>query len=156
MARSLRVQHLVAASALSTLCLLPAIPPSGHLGAALAQQQAPLATPLTPAPRDAYRPYAPGLLARTVYLAGKAGRVEVELWDLLVGPGKKTGLVSLPGAAVLDVRSGGGAVAVGGKTVELRMGATLAIDEGQGFTLENRVPDGALTIRAIVVRRAQP
>jgi mannose-6-phosphate isomerase-like protein (cupin superfamily) len=73
------------------------------------------------------------------------------MWDLLVGPGGKTDAVSLPGSAVLEVRSGAGLVTIDGKPQAVRMGSTFAIDEGSKFSIDNGQQHGPLSIRAIVI-----
>jgi hypothetical protein len=98
-----------------------------------------------------FKQYAPALLTRTVYMAPAAAPYHVEMWDLLVGPSRKTDAVSLPGSAVLEVRSGAGLVTIDGKPHALRMGSTFAINEGSQFAIDNGQQPRALSIRAIVI-----
>jgi mannose-6-phosphate isomerase-like protein (cupin superfamily) len=105
--------------------------------------------------QNPYRQFAPGLLAKTTYKAEKTSRIGVEIWDLLVGPGKKTEAVTLPGGAVFEVRSGNGVVTVGGKPREVKTGATFSFDEGEAFQIENRSADDALSIRVVLIRGSQ-
>jgi mannose-6-phosphate isomerase-like protein (cupin superfamily) len=102
--------------------------------------------------QNPYRQYAPGLLARTVYKAEGADRFEVEIWDLLVGPGKKTEPATLPGGAVFEVRSGEGVLQVSGKRNEVKTGATLAVGDGESFQIDNGSTESAVSIRAVVIR----
>jgi hypothetical protein len=104
---------------------------------------------------NAYRQFAPGLLARTTYQAEPAGRLGVEVWDLLVGPGKKSDVVTLPGGVVCEVRAGTGLVLVSGKPREVRIGTTFSFDEGETLQIENRSADDALSIRAVLIRSRQ-
>ncbi len=104
-------------------------------------------------PQQSYRQLVPGLLTQTAYVADKGGRYGVEIWDLLVGPGKKSGAAKLPGAAVFEVRSGQGVVTVAGKSRDVRIGATFAVDEAEEFTIENRSPDAGMAIRVTLIRR---
>ena len=98
-----------------------------------------------------FKQYAPALLTRTVYVAPADAPYHVEMWDLLVGPRRKTDAVSLPGSAVLEVRSGAGLVTIDGKPHALRMGSTFAINEGSQFAIDNGQQPRALSIRAIVI-----
>ena len=104
-----------------------------------------------------YRQLVPGLLVRTRFVADSVGAPRVELWDLLVGPGRRSGAATLPGGAVLEVRGGSGRVSVGRQPPrELRSGATLEVPEGASFTLENGRTDLGLTIRATVIAARRP
>jgi len=107
-------------------------------------------TPLLPEARPDERNFSPdqvknpyaevskGLLTRTVFETDAPGDVYIEVRDLLVGPGQTTASVSLPGAAVFEVRLGSGKVVVDGKTREIQTGATLAVSEGESFVVENK------------------
>lgn len=102
-------------------------------------------------PQNPYQQYAPGLLARTVYKAEPTERFAVEMWDLLVGPGKKSEAASLPGGAVFEVRSGTGVITVGGQRRDIKIGATFNVDEGASFQLENSETDNSLSIRVVLI-----
>ena len=99
-----------------------------------------------------YKQYAAGLLARTVYRTDESPRFRVEIWDLLVGPGKKSDPVTLPGGAVLEVRAGAGTISAGENTREVKLGTTMAIEDGQSFQIQNGSTDSALSIRAVVIQ----
>lgn len=96
-------------------------------------------------PANPFTSITPGLFARTVYSADSGAGYRVEVRDLLVGPGQKAS-GSLPGAAVLEIRSGAGTMTVAGRTQELRTGSTLSLPDGQAFAIQN-TGAGALTIR---------
>lgn len=100
-------------------------------------------------PDKPYVPLAPGVLTRTVYQTtnGQAHRIEVR--DLLVGPGRSSSSVTLPGAAVFEVRSGSGLVTTAGKRQEVATGATFLLSEGEAFTIENKT-DLPITMRVHV------
>lgn len=103
-----------------------------------------------------YRQYARGLLARTVFTAEESeSPYVVEIWDFLVGPGVKSDTVSLPGAAVFEVRSGSGSIAIDKEPRQIRIGSTLALDEGRTFDFANSMKDQAIAIRAIIIRSRQ-
>lgn len=97
-------------------------------------------------PANAFTSLAPGILTRTVYSAGSGAGYRVEVRDLLVGPGQKASAVSLPGGAVIEVRSGQGVITVAGQRRELRIGATLTLSQDQAFDVEN-TGGGGLAIR---------
>jgi hypothetical protein len=109
-------------------------------------------------PRDAYRSFAPGLLVRTRFAApaDKDARHAMEVWDVMVGPGKASEKARLPGAAVIEVRSGTGVLRVSDKPHELRAGATASIDDGADFTLTNSDKDAPLILRVTLIRAARP
>jgi hypothetical protein len=101
-----------------------------------------------------YAPFVPGLLARQVTEApmrGEAG-VEFEVWDLLVGPGITTDELMLPGAAVLQVRAGAAQLVVERQPLNLRLGQSLAIDEGQHLRIDNSGSSVPLSLRATLIR----
>lgn len=116
-------------------------------------------TPITPPrltssePRDPYRSLAPGLLARTRYVAERTGPYRLEVWDLMVGPGKASEKTRLPGAAVVEVRSGTGTLSSGDKSIDLRTGTTVPLAEAADLTLRNADPEAPLILRATVIRR---
>jgi hypothetical protein len=110
-----------------------------------------------PPPAGMFRQYAPGLLARINYQADTAGAYRVAIWDLLVGPGKRmAGPVSLPGGAVLEVRSGTGRVEIDGVARELRGGVTFVVHQGSRFALANGQDETALALRATVIGARAP
>ena len=147
-ARTTARPPLFAALALVAAAIAVVAPRAGAQSAAAPGQRQ--VQPAQPAPP--FRQLAPGLLARTRFVADSAGSPRVELWDLLVGPGRRSGPASLPGGAVLEVRGGSGRISVGGRQArELRPGATLAIPEGASFTIVNARTDLGLSIRATII-----
>ncbi len=81
---------------------------------------------------------AKGLLTRTVFETDAPGDLHVEVRDLLVGPGQTTASLSLPGAAIFEVRLGSGTVVVNDKARQIQTGATMAVSEGESFVIENK------------------
>src|SRR5207244_1738386 len=61
-------------------------------------------------PDAPYRQLVPGLMVRTRYVAEARGPNHIEIWELLAGPGQKTGSFTLPGAAVLEISAGQGVI----------------------------------------------
>lgn len=98
-----------------------------------------------------FRQYAPGLLARVNYQSDATGRWRVAIWDLLVGPGKTSDAVRLPGGAVIEVRAGAGRAVVDGKPREISGGMTFAVDEGSSLALANGSSDAALALRVTLI-----
>lgn len=87
------------------------------------------------------RPYselAPGVLTRTLHEAAGQNGYRLEVRDLLVGAGQSASNVSLPGAAVFEVRSGHGTVTAAGNRQEVTSGATFALSDGETFSVENK------------------
>lgn len=111
-------------------------------------------TPWNSEPQQLMREYAPGLMVRTMYVAESGSRHQVEIWEMLVGAGKKSGPVTLPGAAVLEITSGEGVFTIAGRPREARTGDTFSIDEGQPCSIESRTQGAGLMIRATVIRQA--
>ena len=103
-----------------------------------------------PRPIPMYEQYAEGLLARTIYVS-EGGPQRVEIWDLLVGPGRRTAPFRLPGGAVLETRSGQGNVTVSGKQYRVTTGTPFTADEGSEIVLVNGNSDIGLYVRAIVI-----
>ncbi len=99
-----------------------------------------------------YEKYAEGLYARRVYrtVHPTAGYV-VEVWGLLIGPGKKTEGVTLPGVATLLVRSGRAAVAIGDSRHTLGLGSSLLLSAGQKVSIVNLDADRPVSIRAVII-----
>jgi hypothetical protein len=75
----------------------------------------------------------------------------VELWDLLVGPGKRSAAARLPGGAVFEIRAGSGRIILDGAERAIRPGETFPVAEGTSFVLVNSRTDLGLTIRAVIV-----
>lgn len=112
-------------------------------------QEQEIATPSRPL----FEQYASGLLVRKTYRPDVPGPLALEIWDLRVGPGKKSEPLSLPGAAVLEVRFGEGLIFIDGRVQETRMGASLAIPEGAQFWVDNGRSERAFAARAILISR---
>jgi hypothetical protein len=137
----------------------------------LACQTAPQTPPASPPPTPAYtafspqtpspytpaqpmRQLVPGLMVRTTYKAESRGRYQVEIWEMLVGAGKKSEAATLPGAAVIEIASGEGTFTIAGNAREVRTGDVFSIDEGQQVVIEGRSQGTGLMIRATVIRGA--
>ncbi len=101
-------------------------------------------------PRQPYSQLNPGIMTRTLFEVATSNGYRVEVRDVLVGPRQRTERVSLPGAAVFEIRSGGGILTVNGKRQELSPGSTLSLSEGQAFSIENN-SDAPITIRVYLI-----
>lgn len=97
-------------------------------------------------PDNPYAQLAPGLLARTVFGVASGAGYRVEVRDLLVGPRQISSEVTLPGAAVFEVRSGNALITGAGKPMEVQAGSAFALLEGARFAIENKA-DSQFTIR---------
>ncbi len=101
--------------------------------------------------RSLFRQHAPGLLVRTAYRAETPAELAVEVWDLLVGPGKTSEAVRFPGTAVVTVRTGSGRVVIDGKSQEVRIGESATVAEGAEISFDNSRSEGPLALRAILI-----
>jgi mannose-6-phosphate isomerase-like protein (cupin superfamily) len=100
-----------------------------------------------------YELYGPGLLARPAFQAAdQKGRYRIEIWGLLIGPGKKTDTTTLPGDSILMVRSGRGMVSIDGKNQELTLGGAYQVRQNHQFQIENFDRDSPISIRAVIIR----
>jgi quercetin dioxygenase-like cupin family protein len=115
----------------------PLPPPKGDL-----PPQDRIQTPFTEA--------APGVFTRTVYRTAASPTLTVEVRDLEIAPGKRAEDVALPGAAVLEVRSGTATARVGGERRDVTAGAVLSLSQGTPLAFENH-GDVTLSIRLFVV-----
>jgi len=104
------------------------------------------------AQQNPFKQFAPGLMARPIYKAEQTGDLEIQIWELLVGPGKKSEPAKLPGAGVAEVRSGTGVATIGDKRQELKSGTGFSIPEGESFQLENASQDEGLALRVVLIR----
>jgi len=111
---------------------------SGAKGVGLLAQAPPGETKFSSyQPRNPYAQLAPGIATRTLFETSSDRGYRVEVRDLLVGPGKRTENVSLPGAAVFDIRSGIGVITIGGRPQNLTVGSTFTVADRETFTIEN-------------------
>jgi hypothetical protein len=113
-----------------------------------------VASQTSPRETRSYSPFARGLLARSIteIPMRNAPGIEVELWDLLVGPGMITDALILPGAGILQVRSGAAKLAVEQGSQDIRLGQTIPIHEGQNLRIDNSGSSNALILRATLIR----
>jgi hypothetical protein len=88
-------------------------------------------------PRDPYSQLAPGLLARTVYQTAGPPGTRVAVTDYLIGPKQHTSSITLPGAAICEVRSGDGIVRVASTEQKATSGTTFAIPQGTAVEFES-------------------
>lgn len=89
------------------------------------------------------------LLSRTIYQAKSGVDYRIEVRDLLVGPEKSTSVLSLPGPAVLEVRSGNAVITIGSRTSELRPGRVLELPETVNFSISSGAGQ-PVTMRAYI------
>lgn len=115
------------------------------------------AAPAAPLPEGPnYEKYADGLYVRRVFqTVNPTEEYSVEVWALLIGPGKKTAEVTFPGAATLLVRSGRAAITTGDAKRELGLGASLLVPEGQKVSIVNLDAERPISIRAVIMTGLQ-
>ena len=130
----------------------PQPPPSSP--PVLTPQVAPPTNLANYSPNNPYRQLVPGLMVRTLYVAETRGPNRIQVWELLVGPGQKTGAFTLPGAGVLFITSGQGVVTTAGAAREVSTGQTTVVDEGAQIQIENRTAGAGLMIQATLVSRS--
>jgi hypothetical protein len=102
-------------------------------------------------PAKPFSKFVDGLATRTLFQTSDETGTQVEVRDLLIGPRQKTESASLPGGAVLEIRSGDGTIQIGEKQQELKPGATLSVPERAAVTIENK-SDIPMTIRAFLFK----
>jgi hypothetical protein len=88
-----------------------------------------------------------GLAARSTFTAAEDG-YRVEVRDVLIAPGQKAVEVEMPGAAIFEVREGGGVATIGRREAPLVMGAMFTLSQGEKARVEAR--GGPLILRAHV------
>lgn len=102
-------------------------------------------------PAMPFSKFANGLATRTLFQVSDGAGTQVEVRDLLIGPRQKTESTSLPGAAVLEIRSGEGTIRIDERLLELTPGSTHSVPEKAAFVIENK-SDLPMTIRAFLFR----
>jgi quercetin dioxygenase-like cupin family protein len=100
--------------------------------------------------QNQFREISSGVFTRTVYRTAPDATPKVEVRDLEIAPGKTLERLALPGAAVLEVRSGRASARVGPATRQVQTGAVLAVSEGEALGLDNR-GDVPLSVRLYVI-----
>ncbi len=100
-----------------------------------------------------YTKYANGLYTRVLSQTVASSKdYSVEEWALLVGPGKTTDTVTLPGSAVLLVRTGSAVVTLGDRRQDVRLGSSLLVPENQRFSIANSNKERPVSIKAVIVK----
>jgi quercetin dioxygenase-like cupin family protein len=117
--------------------------------------------PLPPPPPDTkpadyepllpFKEIAPNVLARTFYSSDEDAQYVVEARELAIPPGKAAQNLTMPGAAIFQVREGAAMVRVGDSTQSLGPGSALAVAQGASVTVENKSEE-PLLFRVHVVR----
>lgn len=98
---------------------------------------------------DKYEKYADGLYVLPIFQTVSADRAyQVDVWNLLVGPGQETTKFELPGTAILLVRAGSAMVVIDdGKRAELEMGGTLVLKPQSTLQITNQEDDRPISVR---------
>jgi hypothetical protein len=103
--------------------------------------------------QELFEERAPGVLVRVTHRTSASPGLSVQIWDLLVAPGKRSGAVVLPGAAVVSVRSGEATLVIDSEARRVAIGTSLGVAEGAEIHIDNRESDARFAARAIVVSR---
>lgn len=98
---------------------------------------------------DRYEKYVDGLYVLPLFRTVSGDRAyQVDVWNLLIGPGQETAEFELPGTAILLVRAGSATVIVdAAKREELEMGGTLVVQPQSSLRIANRADDRAISVR---------
>ncbi len=101
-------------------------------------------------PKNPYAQVSDNLLERQILeVAGPQGTT-IKILDLYVPPTRTAQNVSLPGAAVLDVKNGEGKLVLMGNPMNLSFGTTGSVPQGTVFSVQN-TGQSPLIIRARVI-----
>ncbi|MGR9099452.1 MAG: hypothetical protein ACU826_02685 [Gammaproteobacteria bacterium] len=83
-----------------------------------------------------YKPYTEGVLIRPVFQTTTPdGAYRVSNLSLLVALDKKSSSFSLPGAAVITLRSGKAVIAINDESAEMEIGDTISLDAGASINI---------------------
>jgi hypothetical protein len=92
-----------------------------------------------------------GILYRKLFESAGPDGLTIEVRDLLVGPRRQTSKVTLPGAALCEMRSGSGTLTTDDHTQDLGYGAAFMLPEGSTFAISNK-SDNPISIRVHLIR----
>lgn len=103
---------------------------------------------------EMYQPFVTGALNRETFKVNVPSAYTVVIWDMMFAAGQVADKISLPGAVILEVRSGKGMFLIDDKPTDINIGSTLQIGEGSTFSIDNRQGTEPITARAIIIRSA--
>ncbi|HZD53302.1 MAG TPA: hypothetical protein VE175_09650 [Woeseiaceae bacterium] len=97
-----------------------------------------------------YERYADGLFVLKLFRTLSAdGTYRIEVWNLLVGPGKATGEFELPGTAILLLRAGNAQINLAGeREIQLDAADTTVVPENSRIRISNRSSEHPVNVRA--------
>jgi hypothetical protein len=88
-------------------------------------------------PKSPYTQISANLLERQIFQAAGPQGMTIKILDLFI-PGTKTAdNISLPGAAVLDVKYGAGRLLSTGSPLNLSIGTTTSVAQGASLSIQN-------------------
>jgi hypothetical protein len=93
---------------------------------------------------------APGVFSRVVYRTPPSAAPAVEVRDIELAQGKAAASLTFPGAAVIEVRNGKGALRVASKSQAVQAGGTFGLSQGDSLQLANKEA-GPLSLRVYVI-----
>lgn len=98
---------------------------------------------------DKYEKYADGLYILPLFRTVSADRAyQVDVWNLLVGPGQETAEFELPGTAILLIKAGSATIVVDDiEREQLEMGAILVVQPRSRLQITNRANDRPVAVR---------
>lgn len=158
MARFRSIRSLSATGIALMLLTAPAVPQSGPNDPVKESLRGGAGKPVLEIPSvrqenndrdDKYEKYVDGLYVLRLFRTVSDDRAyQVDVWNLLIGPGQETAAFELPGTAILLVRAGTGTLAVDDdKREELEMGETLVAQPRASLRITNRAEDRPLFVR---------
>jgi len=88
-------------------------------------------------PKTPYAQISANLLGRQIFQAAGPQGMTIKILDLYIPATKTADNVSLPGAAVLDVRYGEGKLVSAGNPLNLSLGTTTSVAQGASLSIQN-------------------
>jgi hypothetical protein len=123
------------------------------LGGALAETKLPTSHTALSHPRvEKYQQVSGRPLKMQTLASRRVGDFSLEVQDLLVGPSQKTSTFVLPGASVLEIKSGKGVMRVDGHAQAIQGGTIITVKEGQQLELRNDKEDLGLSMHVTIIR----
>ncbi len=101
--------------------------------------------------RVVYESLAPGIIGARVFMSDALRGAIVEVSDVILGPGKSAPDFLVPGATIMELKSGEVETTIDGQTVRRRPGAYWVVRSGQRFAIKNL--GGQVVIQAFSITR---
>lgn len=88
--------------------------------------------------------------SRVLFEGAGPDNTQIVIREMLIGPRADVRLDGLPGAALIDTRSGGGTLRAGDRSEQLRIAAAISVEPGVPIQLRNG-GDDSLLLRLYIV-----